>query len=254
MTQTKRKVLINCDMGEAYGNYVCGPDEELLPMIDIANVACGFHAGDPLVMARTVALCKAHGVEVGAHPGLPDLQGFGRREMKLTAEEHTANVVYQVAALRGFLEREGVELHHVKPHGVLYGMMTRDIDMARAVWAGVPRGTRVFGLAGTVMEFAALEAGLDFWAEYYGDVKYRADRTLITDRKKAAWKADEVRAHVRQQVFESAVTAEGGSVVPLPVRDYPVSVCCHSDSPGCVEIIRATREVVDECNRARGLL
>ncbi|KJZ73147.1 Lactam utilization protein lamB [Hirsutella minnesotensis 3608] len=254
MAPTKHKVLINCDMGEAYGNYTCGPDEELVSRIDIANVACGFHAGDPMVMAKTVSLCKAHGIKVGAHPGLPDIQGFGRREIKLTAEEHTANVVYQVGALQAFLNREGIELHHVKPHGVLYGMMTRDIDIARAVWAGVPPGTRVFGLAGTPMETAALEAGLDFWAEYYADVKYRADGSLIIDSKKRPWRSEDVRAHVRQQLYESAVTAsDTGDVVPQPVGDYRVSICCHSDSPGCLDILQTTKDVVDEFNASRGL-
>ncbi|KAF7558026.1 hypothetical protein G7046_g5926 [Stylonectria norvegica] len=252
MAPTKHKGLINVDMGEGYGNYVCGPDAELLPMIDHANVACGFHAGDPLIMAETVALCKKHNVKIGAHPGLPDIQGFGRREMKLSPEEHTANIVYQVGALQGFLAREGVELHHVKPHGILYGMMLRDIEVARAVWAGVPKGLRVFGLAGSNMEVTAKEAGLEFFAEYYGDVKYSADGKLIVDRKKKPWKVEDVKKHVRQQLYESTVTAVTGEIVDLPVADYPVTICCHSDSPGCVEIITTTREVVDEFNKEKG--
>jgi UPF0271 protein len=253
MAPTKHKAMINVDMGEAYGNYVCGPDKELLPMIDHANVACGFHAGDPLVMAETVALCKAHNVKIGAHPGLPDVQGFGRREMTLSPEEHTANIVYQVGALQGFLAREGVELHHVKPHGKLYGMMLSNIDVARAVWAGVPKGIKVFGLAGTPMETAAKEAGLEFVAEYYGDVKYSADGKLIVDRKKQPWLTEDVKKHVRQQLEDSTVTAVTGEVVELPVKDYQISICCHSDSPGCVEIVKATREIVDEFNQKRGL-
>ncbi|CAM1510803.1 Fc.00g083160.m01.CDS01 [Cosmosporella sp. VM-42] len=252
MAPTSHKALINVDMGEAYGNYICGPDKELLPMIDHANVACGFHAGDPLIMAETVALCKEHNVKIGAHPGLPDVQGFGRREMKLSPEEHTANIIYQVGALQGFLSREGIELHHVKPHGILYGMMVRDIEVARAVWAGVPKGMRVFGLAGTHMETTAVEAGLEFWAEYYGDVKYRADGTLIVDRKKKPWEMEDVQKHVRQQLEESKVTAVTGEVVDLPVKDYPITICCHSDSPGCVEIIKTAKKVVDEFNKLKG--
>lgn len=204
-------------------------------------------------MSETVALCKAHGVKIGAHPGLPDVQGFGRREMKLRPEEHTANIIYQVGALQGFLTRAGIELHHVKPHGVLYGMMARDLEVARAVWAGVPKGMRVFGLAGTHMETAAQEAGLDFWAEYYGDVKYRADGTLIVDRKKQPWLIEDVKEHVRSQVEESRVKAVTGEIVELPVKDYPVSICCHSDSPGCIEIVKATREIVDRFNQNRGM-
>jgi len=121
MPPLKSRVKINVDLGEAYGNYKCGPDDELIPLIDHANIACGFHAGDPLIMSNTVKACKEHGIAVGAHPGLPDIQGFGRREIKMSPEELTAMVRYQVGALKGFLDAEGVELHHVKPHGVLYG-------------------------------------------------------------------------------------------------------------------------------------
>ncbi|KAL3482080.1 LamB/YcsF [Aspergillus californicus] len=253
MAPTTRKALINVDMGEAYGNYICGPDKELLPMIDHANVACGFHAGDPLIMAETVALCKAHGVKIGAHPGLPDIQGLGRREMKLSLEEHTASVVYQIGALQGFLDREGIEMHHVKPHGTLYGMMVRDIGIARAVWAAVPKGMRVFGLAGSHMQTAAEEAGLEFWAEYFGDVNYRVDGTLIVDRKKKAWKVEDVKAHVAKQLYESRVVAVTGEDIELPVKELPITICCHSDSPGCVEIVKATREIADKFNQERGL-
>lgn len=203
-------------------------------------------------MATTVALCKAHSVKIGAHPGLPDIQGFGRREMKLSLEEHTANIVYQVGALQGFLTREGQDLHHVKPHGSLYGMMVRDLDIARAVWAGVPKGVPVYGLAGTNMEIAAQEAGLEFWAEYYADVKYRADGTLIVDRKKQKWEARDVELHVLQQLQHKTVTAVTGEIVQLPVKDYSLSICCHSDTPGCVEVIKLTRELVDRVNASNG--
>ena len=135
-------------------------------------------------MMETVRACKAHSVAIGAHPGLPDLQGFGRREMKLDAAELTAITIYQVGALQGFLAREGVALHHVKPHGVLYGMMCRDYEVARAVMLGIPQGTPVFGLAGTCMEEAARDLGVEFWAEMYGDVKYAADGMLVIDRRK----------------------------------------------------------------------
>lgn len=135
-------------------------------------------------MMSTVRACKTHNVAVGAHPGLPDLQGFGRREMKLQPDELTAITIYQVGALKGFLDREGVPLHHVKPHGVLYGMMCRDYEVAEAVMRGIPPGVPVFGLAGTQMEKAAQELGVEFWAEMYGDVKYSADGMLVIDRKK----------------------------------------------------------------------
>lgn len=135
-------------------------------------------------MASTVRACKARNILIGAHPGLPDLQGFGRREMKLSPEELTAITIYQVGALKGFLDAEGVKLNHVKPHGVLYGMMCRDLEVAKAVMRGVPSGVPVFGLAGTKMEEAAKEEGVEFWAEMYGDVKYSPDGMLVIDRIK----------------------------------------------------------------------
>ena len=153
-------------------------------------------------MQSTVTLCKKHNVKIGAHPGLPDVQGFGRREMKLSPEELTAITIYQVGALKGFLEREGIPLNHVKPHGILYGMMCKDYEVAKAVMMGIPKGVPVFGLAGTQvyilnlersssiltswrqMEQAARDLGIEFWAEMYGDVKYDKDGMLVIDRKK----------------------------------------------------------------------
>ncbi|KAK5732100.1 hypothetical protein LTR17_010808 [Elasticomyces elasticus] len=229
MAPIQRKVHINVDLGEGYGNFKCGPDDELIPLIDHANVACGFHAGDPLIMAQTVKMCKAHGVAIGAHPGLPDIQGFGRREMKLSNEELTA-----------------------MPHGVLYGMMYRSPEVCRAVYQGVPKGTPVFGLAGTCHEEVAKELGLPFVAELYGDVKYNKDNTLVIDRKKKAWTPEETKKHISQQVDESSVTAVTGEAIDLPIGDHEVSLCCHSDSPGAVEIITAARQMVDEFNKKHG--
>ncbi|KAL4799127.1 hypothetical protein BDV19DRAFT_326557 [Aspergillus venezuelensis] len=252
MAPITKKALVNCDMGEAYGNWACGPDLELLPLIDIANIACGFHAGDPLIMQETVRNCKAHNILMGAHPGLPDIQGFGRREMKLSPEELTAITIYQVGALQAFLDREGVPLNHVKPHGVLYGMMCRDYEVAKAVMQGIPKGTPVFGLPGTNMEKAANDLGIEFRAEFYGDVKYDSKGMLVIDRKKKPWDPADVEKHVRQQLEDQSVTSVDGTVVPLPIKDYQVSICCHSDSPGCVEIIKTTKRVADEFNRKYG--
>jgi len=248
MAPIKHKVKLNVDLGEGYGNFKCGPDEELIPLIDHANIACGFHAGDPLIMQQTVSLCKAHNIAIGAHPGLPDIQGFGRREMKLSSEELTAMTRYQVGALQGFLDAEGLEMHHVKPHGVLYGMMYRDKEVCRAVYAGVPKGMRVFGLAGTYHEDVAKELGFEFTAELYGDVKYSADKTLVIDRKKKPWDPEDTKKHIRSQVENSSVTAVNGEVIELPVGDHQVSLCCHSDSPGCIEIVKAARQILDEFN------
>ena len=127
------KVDINVDMGESFGMYTMGNDEAFMPYITTANVACGFHAGDPTVMKKTVALARKYGVQVGAHPSLPDLQGFGRREMKLTMEEIHDDMIYQIGALKAFVEAEGGVLHHVKPHGSLYGMMSRSPEISKTI-------------------------------------------------------------------------------------------------------------------------
>jgi len=184
MPPISSKVKINVDLGEGYGNFKAGPDDELIPLIDYANVACGGHAGDPMFMHQTVKACKARNIAIGAHPGLPDIQGFGRRYIRYDPEELTAIVRYQIGALKAFLDAEGVEMHHVKPHGTLYGMCYQDVEVCRAVYAAVPKGTPVFGLAGTVHEQVAGELGLPFFAEAYGDVKYNKDGTLVIDRKK----------------------------------------------------------------------
>ncbi|KAK4550703.1 hypothetical protein LTR36_000282 [Oleoguttula mirabilis] len=252
MAPIQQKIYINVDLGEGYGNYRAGPDDELIPLIDHANVACGFHAGDPLIMQQTVRACKEHGIAVGAHPGLQDILGFGRREMKLSPEELTAMVRYQVGALKAFLDAEGVPLHHVKPHGVLYSMMYRDKEVCRAVYEGVPKGTPVFGLAGTYHEEVAKELGLPFTAELYGDVKYNKDKTLVIDRKKKAWTPEETKKHISSQLENSSVTAVTGEEVELPVADHNVSLCCHSDSPGAVQIVTAARQMVDEFNKKYG--
>ncbi|KAJ4336058.1 hypothetical protein N0V87_005638 [Didymella glomerata] len=249
MPASKHPVKINVDLGEGYGNFKCGPDEELIPLIDHANVACGFHAGDPLIMQQTVRECKKHNIAVGAHPGLPDIQGFGRREIKMSPEELTAMTRYQIGALKAFLDAEGVPLHHVKPHGVLYGMMYRDKDICRAVYEGVPKGTTVFGLAGTYHEEVAKELGLPFVAELYGDVKYSKDGKLVIDRKKKPWQPEEAQAHIKSQVENGTVTAVTGEEVQLPIGDHQVSLCCHSDSPGAVEIVTAARQIVNQFNK-----
>ena len=165
-------VVVNCDMGEAFGMWSLGDDEALMPHISLANVACGFHAGDPVVMRGTVAAAKRHGVRVGAHPSFPDLQGFGRRDMAMDPGELTAMLLYQVGALKAFLDAEGMELSHLKPHGALYGRARpRDRATAEAVAdAAEVFGVPVLGMAGTLHEEVYTGRGLGFLAEYYADL------------------------------------------------------------------------------------
>ena len=170
-------VAINCDMGESFGLYKMGDDEGIMPYITVANVACGFHASDPVVMHKTVRLAKQHGVKVGAHPSFPDLQGFGRREMRIPRAELTDLLIYQIGALRGFLEVEGVALNHIKPHGVLYGMAARQEEVAHAVCdAAEVFGVALFGMAGTLHERVYQERGFAFVSEFYADLDYDEKR------------------------------------------------------------------------------
>ncbi len=227
---------VNCDIGEAYGAWRLGDDEAIMPHIALANVACGFHAGDPTVMAETVALAKRHGVAVGAHPSYPDLQGFGRRVMEVEPEELTHAVLYQVGALRGFLDAEGLALSHVKVHGALYGRAATDGAVADAVAAATAVfGVPMMGMAGTEHERAASDRGLDFLAEYYADLEYDDDGSLIITRKHVAYDPEQVVARVRRVVEEGvAETASGGEI---PMRAD--CVCVHSDTPGAAQLAQA---------------
>jgi UPF0271 protein len=178
---------INCDMGEAFGLYRMGDDEALMPLVSVANVACGFHASDFNHMRKTVRLARRHGVKVGAHPSLPDLQGFGRREMKMPREELANCIIYQIGALKGFLEAEGMMLNHIKPHGSLYGMAARDESVAHAICdaADIFR-TPIMGMIGTCHEVVYGARGHALIAEFYADLDYEDDGRLIITREHAA--------------------------------------------------------------------
>ena len=147
---------LNCDMGESFGIYRAGNDEEIMPLIDIANVACGFHASDPNHMRKTVALAKKHGVKVGAHPSFPDLQGFGRREMKMPRQDIKSMIMYQVGALKSFLDEQNMPLNHIKPHGSLYVMAAKDENMAHAIADAVETfDVSIFGMAHTCLLYTS---------------------------------------------------------------------------------------------------
>lgn len=233
--------IINCDMGEGFGLYRAGDDEGLMPLIDVANVACGFHASDFNHMRRTVQLAKQHGVKVGAHPSLPDLQGFGRREMKIGREELVNCMIYQIGALKGFLQAEGVELNHIKPHGSLYGMAARMEDVAHAV-ADVADIFRVplFGMAGTLHESVYTARGHAFVSEFYADLDYNDQGGLIITREHAATDPSLAAANCRRAIAEGKVTSVGG--VDVPVRAD--AICVHSDTPNAVAVAEAVRAAV----------
>ena len=172
---------INCDMGESFGIYNAGNDEEIMPLIDVANVACGFHASDPNHMRKTVELAKKHNVKVGAHPSFPDLQGFGRREMKMPKLDLKNMIMYQVGALKAFLDELDMPLNHIKPHGSLYVMASKDEEMARAIADAVEAfNVSIFGMANTAHEKVYKdERKLDFVAEFYADLEYDKEGRLV---------------------------------------------------------------------------
>lgn len=229
---------LNCDMGEAFGLYRMGDDEGLMPLIDIANVACGFHASDFNHMRSTVKLAKKHGVKVGAHPSLPDLQGFGRREMKIGREELANCVIYQVGALKGFLEAEGLTLNHIKPHGSLYGMAARMEDVAHAICdaADVFR-VPLLGMINTLHETIYTERGHTFIAEFYADLDYNDQGGLIITREHEAKDPEKAAAICRRAVTEGLVKSIGG--VDIEVKAD--TICVHSDTPNAVDIANAVR-------------
>ena len=239
--KSNAKVAINGDMGESFGLYKMGDDEGLMPHITIANIACGFHASDPSVMAKTVRLAKRHNVKVGAHPSLPDLQGFGRREMKMRPEELTDCIVYQVGALKGFLERDGMDLFHIKPHGSLYGMAAKSQEVAKAVAdAAKVFNVPVLGMAGTLHEQVYTAAGLEFISEYYADLDYADDGTVIITREHHAVDPKRAAEGALRAVKDGVAKSVNGNKVHVRAD----CICVHSDTPNAVEVAQAVKAAV----------
>ncbi len=232
---------INCDMGEGFGLYQLGDDAGLMPLIDVANVACGFHASDFNHMRRTVELAKQHGVQVGAHPSLPDLQGFGRREMKIGREELANCLIYQIGALKGFLEAEGLPLHHIKPHGSLYGMAARQEDTAHAICdAADVFKVPLFGMVGTLHATVYPARGHRFIAEYYADLDYTDAGGLIITREHPPVDAARAAARCLRAIREGLTESVGGK----DVRVGAETICVHSDTPNAVEIAQVLRRAL----------
>ncbi len=243
---TGTRVDLNSDVGESFGAYTIGTDSILLPHVTSANVACGFHAGDPGVMRATVALAKQHGVAVGAHPGFPDLAGFGRREMHATPREVEDFVVYQIGALAAVAAVQGVRLQHVKPHGALFNMAVRDAELAGAIAraaAAVDRSLILFGLPGSELIRAGERAGLRTASEVFADRAYEADGTLVSRRRPGAviHDAEAVVARVVRMAVERAVTAVDGTRVRLELD----TICVHGDTPGAADLAARIRHALD---------
>ena len=234
---------LNADLGESFGSFTVGRDAELIPLLTSANVACGFHGGDPRVMDRTVRRCAAASVAVGAHPSFPDLVGFGRRTLEVTAEEAETDVLYQVAALDGFCRRHGLTLQHVKPHGALYNQANRSPDLARGIAAGIAahdRGLLLVCQPGTELARAGEAAGLTVAHEGFVDRAYNPDGTLVSRSVEGSIHHDPGRAaeQALRMVTERTVVALDGTVVDVQVD----TLCVHGDNPEAVRFVSLLRE------------
>jgi 5-oxoprolinase (ATP-hydrolysing) subunit A len=237
---------LNSDLGESFGPWPMGQDEALMTSITSANVACGFHAGDPSVMRRTIALAKTHGVAVGAHPGFPDLVGFGRRELQATPREIEDFVLYQVAALAGMAAAEGVTLQHVKAHGALYNMAARDRSMADAIARAVAafdRSLILLGLPDSELLRAGEAHGLRVAAEIFADRAYEPDGSLASRRKAGSVIHDPALVVDRavRMVKARQVVATDGTTITLRAE----TMCLHGDTPGSGELARDIRAALE---------
>jgi 5-oxoprolinase (ATP-hydrolysing) subunit A len=239
-------VDLNCDLGESFGRYGLGEDEAMLRVVTSANIACGLHAGDPPVIARTVALAKQNGVAVGAHPGYPDLQGFGRREMKLSPDELEAFTLYQIGALAGFCRAASAPLVHVKPHGALYNTVAREADLAVAVARAISTfdpNLIVVTLPNSALEQAAHALGLRVAREGFADRAYHADGTLAPRSEPGAVINDPAQAAERavRMVTRGEVETTDRRIIPLRVD----TLCIHGDTPSAVRIATQLRAALE---------
>jgi 5-oxoprolinase (ATP-hydrolysing) subunit A len=241
------RIDLNSDLGEAFGAWPMGQDGLLMPVISSANVACGFHAGDPCTIRQTVRLARKHGVAIGAHPGLPDLLGFGRREMQVTPAEVEDMVLYQVGALAAIARSEGVPLQHVKAHGALYNMACRDEALAEAIARAVVAFDPtlvLFGLPGSALLQAGLDAGLPVAAEAFADRAYRPDGSLAPRSQPGAviHDVDAVVARAVAMVTEQSVAATDGTTIQFEAD----TLCLHGDTPGAAALAVAIRRGLED--------
>ena len=234
-------VDINCDMGESFALYRLGDDDALMPLITEANIACGFHGSDPNHMRHAVRSAKQHGVRIGAHVALPDLSGFGRREMVIDRAEMANIVLYQIGALNEFLAVEGLSLSHVKPHGALYGAAWRDEKVARAIaHAANTFGVPLMGMSGTGQGKWYQEEGVDVIWETYVDLDYNDEGEIVITRQHEPVTAEAAAAQALRAARDGQVQAMSGKLIDVKCE----TICVHSDTPGAVEIARAVKDAI----------
>lgn len=234
-------VTVNCDMGEAFGIYHLGDDAACMPFITHANIACGFHASDPVTMRRTVQEAKKAGVRIGSHPGLPDREGFGRRHIQMSREEVSALVVYQTGALAAFAMAEGVELSHIKPHGALFSMAQNELHVAE----GIADAAEVFGLpviaySDCCMSDVFTRRGISYSCEFYADLDYDDDGRQIITREHAAVDVADVKEKVLRAIKDGVTRSTSGKDVAV-VAD---TICVHSDTPSALEVATVVYETL----------
>lgn len=240
-------VDLNCDIGENFGRYTLANQNEILQYVTSANIACGFHAGDPSVMRETVKVALANGVKIGAHPGLPDLVGFGRREMAITYQEAYDMVVYQIGALQGFLSVEGEKMQHVKPHGALYNMAAKNAEIAEAIAQAIydiSPDLILFGLASSELTKAGEKLGLKTAHEVFADRTYQADGSLTSRKEPNALitNQDEAIKQVIRMVKEGKVTSCQGSDVLLQAD----TICIHGDGEHAVHFAQYIKSQLEQ--------
>jgi UPF0271 protein len=244
--KAKTKIDLNSDVGESFGAYRIGLDEEVIPLISSANIGCGFHGGDPSVMRQTVALAQEHGVALGAHPGFPDLIGFGRRKIDATLEEIRDYVIYQIGALQAFATMQNMKLQHVKAHGALYNMAEQDVRIWEAiaqVIAGIDRQLILVAIAGPMREEVkeiGRRYGIRVAFEFFADRAYNRDGSLVSRREPGAVIHDPQQAaeRVLKMVTEKRIVAKDGADIEV-VAD---TICVHGDNPAAVRLTKQIRE------------
>jgi UPF0271 protein len=244
-----KKIDLNCDMGESFGAYKLGMDEKVIQFITSANIACGWHAGDPLVMDTTVKMAVEHGVGVGAHPGYPDLLGFGRRNLDCTVEEVRNYLVFQIGALQAFCQVHGTQLQHVKPHGALYLTAVGDEGVARAVAEAIVSVNpellyvALAGAKGELVTRIGQEIGLKVVYEAFPDRAYTPEGTLVSRRQSGAVIKDpqEVSERALRMAKEGIVIAVDGTSIPLEAQ----TLCVHGDTPSAVDLVKSIRETLE---------
>ena len=243
---TAMRIDLNSDMGESYGAWTMGDDEALMPYITSASIACGWHAGDPGLMRKTIRLAKQHGVRIGAHPGYPDLLGFGRRPMQLSPEEAKDYLLYQIGALAAFAQAEGSRLQHVKPHGALYNAAARDRSLSRAIAEAVAEadpGLILVGPPDSELVRAGQDAGLKVAREGFGDRAYKEDGSLVSRRIPGALVTDPDAAGDQVlMLLEGKVRAVTGRMIEIAVD----TICLHGDTPGVQAVAQRLRDRLAE--------